>query len=136
MLRRLLLSLIALPLFGATVYTDSTLTVANYTIQEGTSNASIAYSNPSGNFQAVRTLTGAGFAGFAAINPTFIYDPSMGVLNSIDISASVSAPSSPWALFILQGGLLYRASVTVLANGTPSRAPLLVCWRRTFSGWT
>ena len=118
-MRALALSLFSCAAFSATVYTDSSLNLADYTIVEGTVNGSIAYSNPSANFQAVRTMTGAGYAGFAAMNPLFVYDPLMGVLTTIDVSALVSTTLSPWALYIEQDGMIYRAAVTASVSGTP-----------------
>lgn len=54
------------------------------------------------------------------MNSGFSYDPSMGVLNSIDTSALVTEPNQTalWALFVSQGGSLYRAPVT-----SPAESP-------------
>jgi hypothetical protein len=125
--RILLLSLtLAFSASATTVtYTDGTLAVANYNILQGSSpGASVAFSNVSGTFVADRSIgSGGGFVGFAAINPSFSYDPSMGTLDSIDVSALISTSFSLWAFYVLQGSDLYRVSVnTGSGTAVPSSA--------------
>lgn len=108
----------AAPAFAATVYTDPDLNIGDYSIlQGGSANASVTFFNAGGAFTAVRTIgSGGGFIGFAAINSNFFYDPSMGSLASIDVSARLTTVGDLWALYILQGPNLYRAAVPIGAG--------------------
>lgn len=102
-------------------FSDSNFSLASYTILQGISNGTLSFSSAGGAFQANQALNaGSGFANFAAMNSAFAYNPTtMGTLNSIAVSALVTTPGSPWALYVQQGSNLYRVPVTTPTGTTP-----------------
>lgn len=131
----LLATALAAPLWGATVYTDTTFANANWQTvvlqQSATANFSVTQALANFNFYA---LAAASFAqgpigtardlNIARFRPGFTWDPSFdGPLSSLEFSMDIRHEASNgfslpeyffWRPVILQGGLTYSVSTSSL----------------------